>query len=146
MVMAKHLTERITDIQVRTKNPSISYELFIMNLNILPKFRGSPVSNQEKKRLNQLGGKILREAGLNFEEWKDYDWITKGVNHRGGIDDEGYADYYLVKCWNDSKKINEADASVYRQLVGIDETLGTDASTQLFCCLAWTARWDIIKV
>ena len=146
MVMAKHLTERITDIQVRTKNPSISYELFIMNLNILPKFRGSPVSNQEKKRLNQLGGKILREAGLNFEEWKDYDWITKGVHHRDGIDDEGYADYYLVRCWNDSKKISEANTSVYRQLVQIDSKLGTSISMQLSCCLSWTTRWDIIEV
>ena len=140
MVMAKRLTERILDIQVITTN------FFNISFDILPKFRGSPVSKEEKKRLNQLGGKILRAAGLDFEEWKDYDWITKGVNHRGGIDDEGYADYYLVKCWNDSKKISEADAFVYRQLVEIDETLGTDASTQLCCCLAWTTRWDIIKV
>ena len=115
-------------------------------LNIRTKFRGSPVSNEEKKRLNRLGGKILREAGLDFEEWKDYDWITKGVDHQNGIDDEGYADYYLVKCWNESKKINEANASVYRQLVAIDESLGTDVSTQLSCCLTWTRRWDIIKV
>ena len=96
--------------------------------------------------MNQLGVKILREAGLDFEEWKDYDWITKGVNHRGGIDDEGYADYYLVKCWNDSTKTNEADPSVYRQLVEIDSKLGTSTSTQLSCCLCWTTRWDIIKV
>ena len=96
--------------------------------------------------MNQLGGEILRKAGLVFEEWKDYDWITKGVDHRQGIDDEGYADYYLVKCWNETMKINEADPSVYRQLVEIDETLGTNASTQLNCCLSWTTRWDIIKV
>ena len=122
-------------------NKKFLYSLF----NILLKFRGSPVSN-EKKRLNQLGGKILREAGLDFEEWKDYDWITKGVNHRVTIDDEGYADYYLMRCWNDSAKTNEADPSVYRQLVGIDETLGTAASMQLRSCLSWTTRWDIIKV
>ena len=91
--------------------------------------------------MDQLGGKILRKAGLDFEEWKNYDWITKGVDH-----DEGYADYYLVKCWNHSKKINEADVSVYRQLVEIDQTLGTDNSMQLSCCLCWTTRWDIIKV
>ena len=90
--------------------------------------------------MNQLGGEILRKAGLVFEEWKDYDWITKKT------DDEGYADYYLVKCWNETTKINEADPSVYRQLVEIDETLGTNASTQLDCCLCWTTRWDIIKV
>ena len=96
--------------------------------------------------MDQLGGKILRKAGLDFEEWKDYDWITKGVNHRGGIDNEGYADYYLVKCWNETEKINKADALVYRQLIKIDETLGTYASMQLSCCLSWTTRSDIIEV
>ena len=96
--------------------------------------------------MNNLGGEILRKAGLIFEEEKDYDWITKGVNHRFGIDDEGYADYYLVKCWNATTMINEADASVYRKLVDIDSKLGTDASKQLGCCLSWTTRWDIIEV
>ena len=96
--------------------------------------------------MNKLGGEILRKAGLVFVEWKDYDWITKGVDHRDGIDDNGYADYYLVKCWNATTKINEADPSVYGQLVEIDRQLGTDDSTQLECCLSWTTRWDIIKV
>ena len=140
MFMAKSLTKKIKHIQVTTTN------LFNISFNILPKFRGSPVSKDEKKRLNQLGGEILRKAGLDFEEWKDYDWITKGVDHQNGIDDEGYADYYLVKCWNESKKINEANASVYRQLVQIDSKLGTSISMQLSCCLSWTTRWDIIKV
>ena len=90
--------------------------------------------------VNQLGGEILRKAGLDFDERKDYDWIRKET------DDEGYADYYLVKCWNDSKMINEAKASIYHQLVEIDSVLGTDASMQLSCCLGWTTRWDIIKV
>ena len=104
------------------------------------------MDKEEKKRLNQLGGELLRKAGLVFEEGKDYDWITKGVYHRRGIDDEGYADYYLVNCFNEMKMINEADASVYRQLVDIDSKLGTDASTQLECCLSWTTRWDIMEV
>ena len=104
------------------------------------------MNQEEKDRLNNLGGKILRDAGLDFEESKDYDWITKGTEHQDGIDDEGFADYYLTKCWNDSKMMNEADATVYRQLVEIDLVLGTDASTQLGCCLCWTTRWDIIEV
>ena len=104
------------------------------------------VSEDEKKTLNKHGGNILREAGLQFENWKDYDWITNAVHHGDEIGNEGYADYYLAKCWNESKQINEADKSVYRQLVEIDSKLGTDASTQLNCCLTWTTRWDIIKV
>ena len=98
------------------------------------------MNEEEKKRLSELGGKILREAGLDFEEWKDYDWIKKETKYRG------YADYYLVRCWNNTKKINEADATVYRRLVDIDTMLGTDLSLQLWCCLSWTTRWDIIKV
>ena len=98
------------------------------------------MNEEEKKRLSELGGKILREAGLDFEEWKDYDWIKKETK------DVGYADYYLVRSWNKSKMINEADATVYQRLVDIDTTLGTDLSLQLCCCLARTTRWDIIKV
>ena len=92
------------------------------------------------KNSNDLGGKILREAGLSFEEWKDYDWIRKETYSCG------YAQYYLLKCWNVSKKINEADATVYQRLVDIDSTLGTELSDQLYWCLWRTTRWDIIKV
>ena len=39
-------------------------------------FRGKKrVHEDEKKRLNKLGGNILRETGLDFEEWKDHDWL-----------------------------------------------------------------------
>ena len=82
----------------------------------------------------------MRETGLDFEEWKDYYWILKET------EDVGYADYYLVKSWNQSKLINEADATVYQRLVEIDTTLGTELFLQLWCCLCWTTRWDIIKV
>ena len=98
------------------------------------------MNGEEEQQLNQRAGRILREAGFIFEEWKDYNWIKKETDY------EGYADYYLVNCFNEMKMINEADASVYRQLVDIDSKLGTDASTQLECCLSWTTRWDIIKV
>ena len=96
--------------------------------------------NKEVKRLNQRGGRILRNAGFVFEEWQDHRWIAKETNN------VGYADYYLVKCWNNSKMINEADAFVYHQLVDIDSKLGTSASLQLLYCLCWTNRWEIIKV
>ena len=94
------------------------------------------MSAEEKKRLNELGGKILREAGMVFEEWKDYDWIIETAKH------VGYAHYYLVR----RMKINEADATVYQRLVEIDTTLGTEISKQLLGCLGGTTRWDIIKV
>ena len=92
------------------------------------------------KKSNDLGGKILREAGLDFEEWKDYYWILEATNGYG------YAQYYLRKCENDSTMINEADATVYQKLVDIDSTLGTKLSDQLYRCLQMTTRWDLIKV
>ena len=105
-------------------------------------FRGKKrVHEDEKKRLDKLGGKILRETGLDFEEWKDHDWLKKDS---GGV--EGYAGCYLRKCVNVSKKMNEVDATVYQRLVDIDTKLGTELSLQLDCCLCWTTRWDIIKV
>ena len=82
----------------------------------------------------------MREAGLDFAEWKDYDWI---INYSSAY---GYAGYYLRNCWNDSKLINEADVEVYKKLVDIDTTLGTELSLQLWICLCYTTRWDIIKV
>ena len=97
---------------------------------------------EEKQLLNQLAGKILRDAGLVFEEWKDFDWIAAETGDVG----YGYANFYLVECWNEMTKNNEADASVYRQLVDIDSKLASEYSRQLFCCLAWTTRWAIIEV
>ena len=99
--------------------------------------------------MNDLGGNILREAGLDFEESKDYDWITKGFRYTGadiGLRCYGYAEYYLRNCWNDSKLMNEADVKVYKRLVDIDTTLGTGLSLQLWRCLCLTTRCDIIKV
>jgi len=82
----------------------------------------------------------LREAGVNFEEGMDYDSLNKLSFILG------YATYYLDKCDNYSKRINEADATVYQKLVDIDSTLGTELSEQLYSCLFQTTRWDIIKV
>ena len=87
----------------------------------------------------------MRKAGLDFEEGMDYDWITKKADDHG-IYHGGYAEYYLHKCWNDSKLINEADATVYKRLVDIDSTIGTELYQQLLGCLKWTTRWDIMKV
>ena len=98
------------------------------------------MSDQVKKLLDEFGGNILREAGFDFEKGKNYDWIKKETDYKG------YADYYLHKCWNYSKGVNEADAGFYQRLVDIDTNLGTDVSEQLACCLFQTIRWDLIKV
>ena len=52
----------------------------------------------------------------------------------------------MFGCKNYSTKINDADATVYQKLVDLDSTLGTELSDQLYFCLDYTTRWDIIKV
>ena len=94
---------------------------------------------------NQHGRQILRNSGFDFEESKDYDWIVKECKD-GGRNFHGYASYYLDKCWNKTELINEAEISIYRELIHIDTVLGTPMSLQLWCCLCNTTRWDIIKV
>lgn len=98
------------------------------------------MSAKEISRLDKLAREILREDGItSLKQHHNYDSIRKKKN-------AGYAEYYLNKCCNNLKRTIEADASIYRRLVDIDSKLGTRASQQLFRCLAWTTRWDIIKV
>ena len=87
----------------------------------------------------------MRNSGLDFEESKDYDWIVEKCKD-GGRNFYGYASYYLDKCWNKTEMINEAEISVYCELVYIDTVLGTTLPMQLWGCLSSTTRWDIIKV
>ena len=58
----------------------------------------------------------------------------------------GFANVYLWRCDQESKEENIADAKLYEKLVELDTRLGTTASEQLYWCLYYTTRWDIIKV
>ena len=89
-----------------------------------------------KKLLNELGGYILREAGIDFQKLKDHDWIKKETNYAG------YADYYL----SEYHRRSDADATIYRRLLDIDAIHGTDPDLQLFRCINRTMRCYIIKV
>ena len=55
----------------------------------------------------------------------------------------GFAEYYLdlIKTEN-----NQPDVEVYKQLVDIDEKLGTTKSELLFGCLDKTTRSDMINI
>ena len=92
----------------------------------------------------------MREAGIDFEKEKDYDWITNLENDYDWITNPsyaGYTEYYLQYLnWNDSKGVKEVDVAVLQRLVHIDSNLGTKASKLLFCCLQCTTQSDIIKV
>ena len=58
----------------------------------------------------------------------------------------GYASKYLQECWDKSKLKNHADVTVYKQLLEIDSILGTTQSEQLFECVNYSLRMDLIKV
>ena len=58
----------------------------------------------------------------------------------------GFANVYLQRCDEESQTENIADVQLYTKLVELDTRLGTTAGSQLYGCLSWTTRWDIIKV
>ena len=59
---------------------------------------------------------------------------------------DGFANVYLWRCDKESKSGNIADVQLYTKLVELDTRLGTTAGTQLYRCLYYTTRLDIIKV
>ena len=70
------------------------------------------MSEAEKKRLNQLGRSLFRENKIFLREHEDYDWIkNEGCS--------GYAEFYLVKCWNVGKALDYSK-------VGWNKLLGGD--------------------
>ena len=61
----------------------------------------------------------------------------------------GYAEQYLDRCKTESKADvidSIIDIRVFSKLAELDSKLGTLAVEQLFWCLIYTTRWDIIKV
>ena len=69
-------------------------------MNVLKLYtRGAQTNKDEAKQLNLRTGTILRLAGVDFEEWKDADWLRKQTldNFSNKAEIQGYADYYLAK-------------------------------------------------
>ena len=98
--------------------------------------RGAPISDEETKELNLQAGRLFESLGIDMY---DYDALRK-------VGWVGYAHYYLVKCWNKSELRNNADVAIYKQLLEIDAKLGTTQSEQLFGCVFYSLRIDLIKV
>ena len=69
----------------------------------------------------------------SYEGLEETDWVT-------------FAEVYLDRCREESQSENLADVQVYTKLVGLDFRLGTIASLQLYRCLRYTTRFDLIKV
>ena len=58
----------------------------------------------------------------------------------------GFAEIHLVRCYKESKTEDITDIEIYKQLVQLDEKLGTTWTEQLYSCLFHTTRLDIIKL
>ena len=58
----------------------------------------------------------------------------------------GFAHFYFKRCSENSESIVEIDTEVFTDLVALDAKLGTTASKQLYWCVYYTLRLDIIKV
>ena len=57
-----------------------------------------------------------------------------------------FASRYLEQFHDESKSNDEINKEVYTMLVELDTRLGTKASRQLYDCLCYTTRLDIITV
>ena len=102
--------------------------------------RGAPISDEERKKLNLQAGRLIKSLGISFAVTENkFDELRE----KGFV---GYAEYYLFKCWNESELKNKAVVAIYKQLLEIDAKLGTTQSEQLFKCVFYSLRMDLIKV
>ena len=102
--------------------------------------RGAPISDEERKKLNLQAGRLIYGRPIPVPE-NNFD-VLRDEEH-GFV---GYANYYLKKCWNESELKNKADVTRYKQLLEIDSKLGTTQTEQLFECLLYSPRKDLIEV
>ena len=99
------------------------------------------MSNKERKELNLKAGRLIKSLGINMiVEDGIYDILRDEYGY------VGYAHYYLRKCWNESELENKADVIIYEKLLEIDAKMGTTQSEQLFGCVFYSLRMDLIKV
>ena len=83
--------------------------------------------------LEQLLQIIDFEQVNEYEELRKNNWV-------------GFTNVYLERCKKESKTGDEIDIEIIAKLFELDAKLGTRSSEQLFLCLRYTTRWDIIKV
>ena len=58
----------------------------------------------------------------------------------------GFASYYIAMSWDETDLINKADINIYKELITIDEKLGTKMTEQLIDCVLLSFRKDLFKV
>ena len=102
-------------------------------------FRGAPLTEKEKKKLNLRARDILRNNQIGCPD-DAYDILR--AKHRWA----GFASYYIGASWDETELVNKADINIYKELITIDEKLGTKMTEQLELCVKWSYRKDLFKV
>ena len=99
------------------------------------------MSDAERKELNLKACRLIKSLGIfiNVTENK----FDDPRRNRGFV---GFAHFYLQGSYDKSELKNKADIAIYKQLLEIDSELGTTQTEQLFWCVFWTVRMDLIKV
>ena len=95
---------------------------------------------EERKELYLKAEALIQSVGITMparENW--YDFLREN-----GI--FGYGTYYLVTSWDNFELISKADPIIYKQIREIDAKLGTTTTEQLFECVLFSVRMDLIKV
>ena len=102
------------------------------------------MSDDERKELHLEARMLMISPGLYMEV--DIDEHEK-LRERGFF---GYANYYLFNrwkaTWNEEELVNRANLMTYKRLLEIEAKLGTTQTEQLFECVSWSARIELIKV
>ena len=98
------------------------------------------MSDKERNELNFIAGRLIQSLGISFVVTEDmFDELRK-------VGWVGYSHYYLEKCCDESELKDNADVTIFKQLLEIDAKLGTTQSEQLFRCVFYSLRMDLIKV
>ena len=108
--------------------------------NIKFVLRGAPFGEQERKQLYLKAERLIKSVGISMpyrENWYDF------LRENGVF---GYGTYYLVTSYDNSELLSKADLTIYKQLLEIDAKLGTTPTEQLFECVLFSARMDLVKV
>ena len=103
-------------------------------------YRGAPLSDAERKRLNLEAVRLIQSVGKSITVGEN------GFDQLRELDYVGYAHYYLEKCYDESELVNKADVTICKQLLEIDSKLGTTQTEQIFQCVFQSVRMDLIKV
>ena len=76
---------------------------------------------------------------IDFEKITNYEELRKREL-------PGFAPFYLQRFKRELKSNDEIDIEVFTRIVEMDSTNGTKLSDQLYWCLQYTTRSDILQV